>query len=68
VGQPTRKTEAMEAKFNLNLYFFHFEIDITRIVGALRVLLPLNIFLLPAMIATYAAAGYIVWNQLSANA
>jgi hypothetical protein len=30
--------------------------------------LPLNIFLLPAMIATYAAAGYIVWNQLSANA
>jgi hypothetical protein len=58
----------MEAKFNLNLYFFHFEFDITRIVGALRVLLPLNIFLLPAMIATYAAAGYIVWNQLSANA
>ena len=58
----------MEAKFNLNLYFFHFESDITRIVGALRVLLPLNIFLLPAMIATYAAAGYIVWNQLSANA
>ena len=58
----------MEAKFNLNLYFFHFEFDITRIVGALRGLLPLNIFLLPAMIATYAAAGYIVWNHLSANA
>jgi hypothetical protein len=44
----------MEAKFNLNLYFFHFEFDIMWIVGALRVLLPFNIFLLPAMTASYA--------------
>jgi hypothetical protein len=58
----------METKLNLNLFFFQFEFDITRIVGALRILLPFNIFLLPAMTAGYAAAGYIVWNQLSANA
>jgi hypothetical protein len=57
----------METKLKLNLIFFGLEFDITRILSEVRVLLKLNIFLLPAMIAAYAAAGYIVWNQLSAN-
>jgi len=57
----------METKLKLNLIFFGLEFDITRILSEFRVLLKLNIFLLPAMIAAYAAAGYMVWNQLSAN-
>ncbi|MGB6175298.1 MAG: hypothetical protein WBF43_02915 [Methylocella sp.] len=58
----------METKLKLNLIFFGLEFDITRILSELRVLLKFNIFLLPAMAASYAAAGYIVWGQLSANA
>ena len=56
----------METKLKLNLIFFGLEFDITRILSELRVLLKFNFFLLPTMIAAYAAAGYIVWNQLSA--
>src|ERR1700731_2296095 len=56
----------METKLNLHLIFFELEFNI--IIDELRVLLKVKFFLLPAMIATYAAAGYIVWNQLSANA
>ena len=57
----------METKLKLNLIFFGLEFNITRILADLRVLLKVNFFLLPAMIAAYAASGYIVWNQLSAN-
>jgi hypothetical protein len=57
----------METKLKLNLIFFGLEFNITRILADLRVLLKVNFFLLPTMIAAYAAAGYIVWNQLSAN-
>jgi hypothetical protein len=56
----------METKLKLNLILFGFEFNITRILADLRVLLKVNFFLLPTMIAAYAA-GYIVWNQLSAN-
>jgi hypothetical protein len=66
-GVAAREVEAMETKLKLNLIFFGLEFDITRILSEVRVLLKLNIFLLSAMIAAYAAAGYIVWNQLSAN-
>jgi len=55
----------METKLRLNLIFFELEFNITRALSELRVLLKFNFFLLPAMIAAYAAAGYIVWNQLS---
>lgn len=58
----------METKLKLNLIFFGLEFNITRVLSELRVLLKVNFFLLPAMIATYAATGYLVWNQLSANA
>jgi hypothetical protein len=58
----------METKLKLNLIFFGLEFNITRVLSELRALLKVNFILLPAMIATYAAAGYIVWNQLSANA
>jgi hypothetical protein len=44
----------METKLKLNLIFFGLEFDITRILSEVRVLLKLNIFLLPAMIAAYA--------------
>jgi Protein of unknown function (DUF3365) len=58
----------METKLKLHLIFFELEFNISKIIDELRVLLKFNFFLFPAMIATYAAAGYIVWNQLSANA
>jgi hypothetical protein len=57
----------METKLKLNLIFFGLEFNITRILADLRVLLKVNFFLLTTMIAAYAAAGYIVWNQLSAS-
>jgi Protein of unknown function (DUF3365) len=67
-GVKAREAEAMETKLKLNLIFFGLEFNITRVLSELRVLLKVNFFLLPAMIATYAATGYLVWNQLSANA
>ena len=43
----------METKLKLNLIFFGLEVNITRILADLRVLLKVKFFLLPAMIATY---------------
>ena len=58
----------METKLKINLIFFELEFNITRVLNELRILLSFNLFFLPAVAAGYAATGYIVWSQLSANA
>src|SRR5450631_1863442 len=60
--------QVMETKLRINLILFELEFNITRILNELRVLLKFNLLFLPAIAACYAATGYVVWNQLSANA
>jgi hypothetical protein len=60
--------QVMETKLRINLIFFELEFNITRILNELRVLLKFNLLFLPVIAACYAATGYVVWNQLSANA
>ena len=54
----------MRTILKINLIIFHLEIDITRAIAKLRLLLHFNLVFLPLVVAGYCAAGYIIHGQL----
>ncbi len=54
----------MRTILKINLIFFHLEIDVTRAIGELRLLLRFNLVFLPLLAVSFCAAGYIFRQQL----
>ena len=54
----------MRTILKINLIIFHLEIDITRAIGELRLLLRFNLVFLPLLAVSFCAAGYIFRQQL----
>lgn len=54
----------MRTILKVNLIFFHLEIDVTRAIGELRLLLRFNLVFLPLLAASFCAAGYVFRQQL----
>jgi hypothetical protein len=58
----------MQTVLKLNLLLFQVEFDITRFVTELQFFLKFNLFLVPIVVAGYAAMSSVVWWQVSDNA
>ena len=54
----------MRTILKVNLIFFHLEIDVTRAIGELRLLLRFNLVFLPLLAASFCLAGYVFRQQL----
>ena len=54
----------MRTVLKVNLIFFHLEIDVTRAINELRLLLRFDLIFLPLMAVSFCAAGYIIRQQL----
>ena len=54
----------MRTVLKINLIFLHLEIDVTRAIAKLRLLVRFNLVLVPLVVASYCAAGYVVRDQL----
>ncbi len=57
----------MQTVLKLNLLLFQVEFNITRLVTELRFFLKFNLFLVPIVVAGYAAMSSVVWWQVSCN-
>jgi hypothetical protein len=54
----------MRTILKINLIVFHLEIDVTRAIGELRLLLRFNLVFLPLLVVSFCAAGYIFRQEL----
>ena len=54
----------MRTILKINLIFFHLEIDVTRAIAELRLLLRFNLVFLPLLPVSFCAAGYIFRQEL----
>ncbi len=58
----------MQTILKVNLILFQLEFNITKFIKNIRLFLKFNLFFLPIVAASFGAASYLVWWQLSANA